>query len=293
MSSSESDESESDANEPNGSKEGIMRTARFEDLWRSSQETRDTTAPSSFEKTAILIAKELRQLLDQRMMSDDDTTRPKGSTGKSRFSADEGSRRGRTRSTSARQPQHAETLDRKVETAVDRDHPNTFGGFGLSVLQPKTRPGLSNIRNPEEWIQIEVTVDSGACVSVMPVEVCEGIGILQTALSRGDNPQEYEVANGETIPNLGERKCEVMTVGSIQAKRITFQVADVHKPLLSISACAGMGYDCFLGKEGGSLRDRITGEIIPLDRQGSLYTMKMWVRQDPTVNISQPFGGPG
>ena len=161
-----------------------MRTARFDDLWRFSQETRDTTAPSSFEKTAILIAKELRQLLDQRMTSDDDTTCPKESTGKSRFSADEGSRRGRTRSTSARQPQHAETLDKKVETAVDHDHPNTFGGFGLSVLQPKIRQGLSNIRNPEEWIQIEVTVDSGACVSVMPVEVCKGIGILQTALSR-------------------------------------------------------------------------------------------------------------
>ena len=153
------------------------------------------------------------------------------------------------------------------------------------------RQGISVVRRPDDWTQIEVAVDSGACVSVMPVSTCEGISILENEWSKGG--AEYEVANGATIPNLGERRCEVMTVGSPQAKRITFQVADVHKPLLSIYGCADMGYDCYLGQEGGSLRDRISGEIIPLERKDSLYVMKMWVRQDPTVNISQPFQGPG
>ena len=125
----------------------------------------------------------------------------------------------------------------------------------------------------------------------MPVGICMGISILQNAQTRAE--VEYEVANGQTIPNLGERKCEVMTAGSSIPKRITFQVADVHKPLLSITGCADMGYDCYLGKEGGSLRDRTTGEIIPLERKDSLYVVKMWVRQDPTVNVSQPFAGPG
>ena len=75
-----------------------------------------------------------------------------------------------------------------------------------------------------------MTVDSGACVLVMPVGICEGIDIAENDFSR--HGAEYEVANGATIPNLGERKCEVMTVGSLQAKRITFQFADVHKLLL-------------------------------------------------------------
>jgi hypothetical protein len=107
------------------------------------------------------------------------------------------------------------------------------------------------MRRPEEWTQIDVTVDSGACVSVMPVGICEGIDAMENELFR--NGAEYEVANGATIPNLGERRCEVMTVGSLQAKRITFQVADVHKPLLSISGCADMGFDCFLGQYGARL----------------------------------------
>ena len=118
-----------------------------------------------------------------------------------------------------------------------------------------------------------------------------GIGILQSAQTRAE--VEYEAANGQKIPNLGERKCEVMTAGSSVPKRITFQVADVHKPLLSITGCADMGYDCYLGKEGGSLRDRITGESIPLERKDSLYVVKMWVRQDPSVTIGQRFAGPG
>ena len=160
----------------------------------------------------------------------------------------------------------------------------------ISVIQPaKCNREISAIRRPDEWIEIEVTVDSGACVTVMPIAVGEHIGILENALSRIGF--KYEVANGEAIKNLGERRCEVMTLGSGVAKRITFQVADVHKPLLSITACADMGFDCFLGKDGGSLRNRESGEVIPLERKDTLYTMKMWIRQDPAVNISSPFVG--
>ena len=84
-----------------------------------------------------------------------------------------------------------------------------------------------------------------------------------------------------------------MTVGSLVPKRMVFQVADVHKPLLSITACSDMGFDCYLGKKGGYLYDTETHETIPLDRKGTLYTMRMWVRQDPAVSVSQPFAGPG
>ena len=143
------------------------------------------------------------------------------------------------------------------------------------------RSGISAMRRPDEGTELAVTVDSGACISVMPIASCEGIDILENELSRSG--AEYEVANGATIPNLGERRCEVMTVGSLQPKRITFQVADVHKPLLSTSGCSDMGFDCFLGRSGGQLRDRITGELIPLERHGSLYTVRMWVRQDPNA----------
>ena len=62
-----------------------------------------------------------------------------------------------------------------------------------------------------------------------------------------------------------------MTQGSNVAKSITFQFGDVHKPLMSVSRLADVGYDCILGKDGGKLVDTVTGEVIPLQRRGNLY----------------------
>ena len=73
---------------------------------------------------------------------------------------------------------------------------------------------------------------------------------------------------------------------------ITFQVADVHKLLLSVRSCADMGFDCFLGENGGFLQDRQLGERILLERREHLYIRRAWIRQDPEVNVSQPFAGP-
>ena len=65
--------------------------------------------------------------------------------------------------------------------------------------------------------------------------------------------------------------------------------ADVHKPLLSISGCADMGFDRYLGDNGGRLLDKQTGEKIPLGRRDMFYIMRAWIRQDPGVHVSQPF----
>ena len=82
----------------------------------------------------------------------------------------------------------------------------------------------------------------------------------------------------------------MMTPGSQQCKKISFQIAGVHKPLLSISKVADLGFDCVLGKQGGYLIDTVTGEKIPLHRRENLYVLKAWVKQDP--NDVTPFAGP-
>ena len=133
-------------------------------------------------------------------------------------------------------------------------------------------------------------MDSGACVTVMPRSLCEGISILQNRLSR--EGVEYKIASGAHIPNVVERRCEIMTLGSRSCKRIVFQVADVHKPLLSISGCADMGFYFYLGDKVGYLLDKHSGEPIPLERRENLYIMRAWIRQDPGVSVSQPFVGP-
>ena len=148
---------------------------------------------------------------------------------------------------------------------------------------------LSAVRKPDEWHEIELCVDSGACITVMPKSWCSGISIVESPAQRAG--VEYEVANGQAILNLGQRQCEVMTIGSMVAKRMTFQVAEVHKPLLSVSACSDLGFDCQLGKFGGALVNRQSGEVIPLERRDNLYVMRAWVRQDPGHSV-ESFQGP-
>ena len=136
------------------------------------------------------------------------------------------------------------------------------------------------------WTEIEITIDSGACDTVMPARLCQHISIIQTEESR--RGMEYEVANGETIPNVGERHCLLMTEDSNNPKSIVFQVADIHKPLLSVSRCADLGFQCSLEKDGGRLLDVQSGEVIPLHRRGNLYVMRAWVRQNKSSDFARP-----
>ena len=122
----------------------------------------------------------------------------------------------------------------------------------------------------------KVTVESGACASVMPENISEGINIFENALSREGT--EYDVADGAAIPNLGERHCEMYVEGVQQQLRINFQVADVHRPLLSLSKAADMGFRSYLDGEGGWLEDMESGEFIPIERRGDLYVLNIWVR---------------
>ena len=72
----------------------------------------------------------------------------------------------------------------------------------------------------------------------------------------------------------------MMTRGAHTHKRITFQVAEVHKALLSITRAADVGYECHLSAKGGYLLDTWTGEKVPIARKGHLYVMRALVRED-------------
>ena len=111
------------------------------------------------------------------------------------------------------------------------------------------RASLSPCSLAEEWIEVELTADSGACDTVIPRKAAEAIPILPSLASlRG---MEYEVANEQSVPNLGERRCLVWTEEATEIKRMNMQVADVHKGLLSLSRCADLGFEGPLWQDRG------------------------------------------
>ena len=143
-----------------------------------------------------------------------------------------------------------------------------------------------------EWACIDVIVDSGACETVMPRNLCQLIPIVPSAQSIAK--VEYQVASGKDIPNLGERHCEVYAEGSPHPLLMHFQVADVHRPLLSLSKAADMGFTSCLDDQGGWLEDVETGECIPIVRKGDLYVLKLWIRGvHSEVSNEAPFARQG
>ena len=139
----------------------------------------------------------------------------------------------------------------------------------------------------QDWYEVELTADTGACDTVVPKAMCPTIPLTPSLQSQ--RGMEYEVASGESIPNLGEKRCEMWTEGASQPKSICMQVADVHKALLSLSRCADMGFESRFGASFGCLIDTATGEVTPLQRRGNLYVLRAWIRAAPA--IAAPFGG--
>ena len=73
----------------------------------------------------------------------------------------------------------------------------------------------------------------------------------------------------------------MLTPGSKEPKKITFQVADVHKRFLRGTRAADAGFDCLPGKKGGWLIPQAGGESVPIRRRGNLYFTSCWVKADP------------
>ena len=176
------------------------------------------------------------------------------------------------------QEEHARR-EEKADGGIVHHDPARKVRMELNTLVAKTNENALSSIPPASWRELEVTVDSGACDTVLPTDECKEIRLHESDQSR--KGLEYEVANGETIPNLGERRCVMMTENSSTPKRIAFQVADVHKALLSVTRAADMGYQCVLGKDGGYLQDTRSAEKIPIMRKGNLYVMRVWVKECP------------
>ena len=91
---------------------------------------------------------------------------------------------------------------------------------------------------------------------------------------------QYEVANGDEIPNLGEKLFSVVTEeGTVRGTRP--QVADVSKALQSVRALVRTGHVVVFGDEENGAdrytRNRASGETNVVRDDGLNYLMKLYV----------------
>lgn len=102
----------------------------------------------------------------------------------------------------------------------------------LNPLTIVPLPGSVCSVSEEEFVQVDMMVDSGATETVMTEKCLEGVIDISegAAFKRG---QHYECANGSQIPNLGERKFLGITEEEGQ-RAVTAQICAVTKNLLSV-----------------------------------------------------------
>ena len=134
----------------------------------------------------------------------------------------------------------------------------------------------------DEWVEIEVAVDSGATETVMPEETLNGIiGITESAACK--RGVVYEVADGTQIPNLGERNfLGAMDDGT--AKKVAVQVCAVNKMLMSVSKATSKGDRVIFDDEGSFIENMATGERAWPTQSGGMYYLKMWVSRKSSAD---------
>ncbi len=129
-----------------------------------------------------------------------------------------------------------------------------------------------------KWEELLAVMDSGATVPVLHPQTGKSYEVHESLASRAG--VEYEIANGKTIPNLGEKKMGVLTQeGTLRG--YSSQCADVSKSLQSVRATLQSGHAvCFgLGPQGTdhSIINRTSGEINRLEDDGINYLQRLWV----------------
>ncbi len=117
-------------------------------------------------------------------------------------------------------------------------------------------------------------MDSGASVTVVRPRTA---GLYRTQESEGSKRgQVYQVANKETIPNLGEKLFPVVTdEGTLRG--YSAQVADVASDLSSIRQLYHTGHMVVFDGPDSFMVNKETGEVNIIEDDGENYNLNLWV----------------
>ena len=144
------------------------------------------------------------------------------------------------------------------------------------------------------WTKVSTIVDSGAVERVLPEHWLQGIRMEESPGSRVG--KKYLSATGQEIPNLRQKALYTKTREG-QSRGISFQVAPVRKPLMSVAKMNEAGNDVNLRGSNPHIMNIKTKEITALRREGKTFILDLWVKipgamknktpeVDPTPNKS-------
>ena len=159
----------------------------------------------------------------------------------------------------------------------------------LRILIERRPQSLMPLSCSEELEFVEFILDSGATATVIPPNVGKAYAIQPGDASRAG--VTYEVANGEEIPNLGEKLMPVVTAeGTWRGLRA--QVADVTKALQSVRTLVQAGHMVVFGDgedgSGNYIVNKTTGETTAVKDDGVNYLLGLFIAPMQAAGFARP-----
>ena len=133
----------------------------------------------------------------------------------------------------------------------------------------------------EEWedCSIEIILDSGACRHVMARESAPGYTVHESPGSR--RGQNFIVGNGERVPNEGQMALSLeadVGDGVTALLGTTFQVADLTRPLMSVSQICEQGLHCVFESTHALIVNAAGETVCRFEKEGQLFVAKMTLK---------------
>jgi hypothetical protein len=171
-------------------------------------------------------------------------------------------------------------LDRLILSFGDeqqKQHENEDQPLSIAEKLRKKIAGMVKIRKG-------LTVDSGAADHVMPVGwlimfiVLKSIGSIKGV--------HYVAADGTRIANVGQQLIRFMTIDGTWTE-IMFQLAAIHKPLISVSKLNETGYKVVFDEDKSYILHKKTKKVIHMRKERGVFVIDAYVAKNP----SQGFKG--
>ena len=86
---------------------------------------------------------------------------------------------------------------------------------------------------------------------------------------------------------MGQQVMSVVTDDGDE-KQVTFQIAEVSRPLTSVARICDQGNRVVFGAQGGYIRNLKTGKVTQFQRDSGVYTLNLWMRTGETSSFGRP-----
>ena len=140
------------------------------------------------------------------------------------------------------------------------------------------------------WVdsEIEVTLDSGCVDHILDLGDAPGYEAFVAESPGSKRGQRYVVGNGGRVPNEGQLVLNLeheVKAGDPSMLRSTFQVAEVTRPLMSVSRICDLGLKVVFDKDEALVVNAESKTVARFERRGGLYIARM--------RLKPPEGFPG